>query len=113
MAKRNKEPQQSTPIKPDVASAGPPPVPSLTPEQQVEAQRLQRDHAVLKVMFANVSVDLDVAKRERDQILARLQQAQQIIQNLSQELQIAREGSCEKEADPQAPADEAETPSEE
>ncbi len=113
MAKKSKGPQQPTPIKADVESEGSPPLPSLSPEQQAQAQRLQRDHAVLKAKFADVSVDLDVATRERDQILARLQQAQQIIQNLSQELQAARKGSAEKDAEAETPATETETPSEE
>lgn len=101
MAKKNKQP---TPIKP--GAAGTDPIPALTPEQQAQAQRLQRDHAVLKVKFADVSVALDVAVQERDQILARLQQAQQIIQNLSQELRTAREGSGEKDADTETPSEE-------
>ncbi len=110
MAKKNKG-QQPTPIKPDAAPAAP--APTLTPEQRAQAQCLQRDHAVLKAKFADVSVALDVAAQERDQILAQLRQARQVIQDLSRELRAAREGSDKQDVEAETPATETETPSEE
>jgi hypothetical protein len=53
---------------------------------------------------------LDIAVREREQIFARLQQAQGIIEHLTEALRAEKEGSSEEDVEAEA---EAETPSEE
>lgn len=65
-------------------------VPQATPEQidvaqQRAAQRLQTQHAVLKLKFADVSVDLEIARKERDEVIQRLQAAQQVIEKLTED----------------------------
>ncbi len=69
--------------------------------QQQAAQRLQRDHAVLKVKFADVSVALAIAESERGQLIAQLQSSRTTIKQLTTALEEAT-------APPTTPAPDAE-----
>jgi hypothetical protein len=90
--KKTKKDTAPTPITPDVEGK----VAAPTQEQIAAAQRLRAEHAVLKVEFADVSVAKAIAERERDQVIQRLQMAQQVIEKLTVELEAAKAPSADE-----------------
>ena len=74
------------------------PTPEEQAQMQIKAQRARTEVAVLKQRFAEVDVAKTIAESERDQLVQRLQMAQQIIERLTKELGEARVSSGEQDA---------------
>lgn len=87
----------------------------LTPEQQQlqalgqQLQATRTELAVLKQMYAEVSVQARIAMSEREQLLQQAQRSQQVIEKLTADLQKATAPPVQTATAPPAePADEEE-----
>lgn len=82
--------------------------PALTPEQQTiqalgqQLQATRTELAVLKQMYAEVSVQGRIAMAEREQLLQEVQRAQQTIERLTTELAKATAPPTKPEAEAEA-----------